>query len=749
MINKAIVKKIKASGVVVSMNGKDAWLPGQELSSLYNSSISLAKQKLCSEGQELEVIAYDKEVGGKKLVVSHTRVHNDPEEKIKHWKVGDLKEFKVTSVTPTRAFGIIEAGIVGYIKLSEVYKHFDRDWRHFRTIVAGDIVAGYIESKAKDKGKWLVKLDMVSYIRSIKEIPDQLPVLRKYQRNYIGDEELITGNFSNTTVASSREMQRILLVDNSKLLVTEVSNYLEDCGIEVTAAHLEEEARKLLDEDAPDFDIAVLDLHLTNTSDFGGMEIARLIGETQPRCRIIFITGDEFGLENLIKSNDELIVSYILYKPFSLKELDDAISTAMNENPKPLGDFFSERVSDLAFQPPSISDPHSILSIIKNLKNDVNAESVVLFGIHPLSLEVKIVEKYGFVPANADHDLPRFRYSPVKDVALDNETFFEGMVGYTNRYPKHRWLYKTFKYASCIACPVNVTHEWAFALFVFHRLNKKFNKEAKFIVKSASGEIARSLELERMQEMLICETPFIIAGKTYGNMAHELLNVLSKDFAFYSINRLLDSNPKSGSVRITQIKKHLSNLQVGLKKANEIVKTFRRMSTGQHEEEAIVDIYDVIREVCNNIGVEAKASKIFISIPEDKPASHQKVRMRRTAFEQVIYNLTFNAVQQIQNFKFFRRKGVIKVEIEVAMVEGRQQARILIHDNGPGIHACNFQEVFKKGYSTKVNGCGMGLDICRGIVKQADGKIKILKSVLFAGTTFEIIVPITNVKESE
>ncbi len=69
---KAKIIEIKASGAVVLLEDKEkAWLPAQELSINYIPSKKLSQQELCSEGQELDVIVYGRELGGKHKLVSH------------------------------------------------------------------------------------------------------------------------------------------------------------------------------------------------------------------------------------------------------------------------------------------------------------------------------------------------------------------------------------------------------------------------------------------------------------------------------------------------------------------------------------------------------------------------------------------------------------------------------------------------------------------------------------------------------
>jgi CheY-like chemotaxis protein len=743
------VIKIKASGVIVQFgDSEEAWLPGQELSTKYNPSQALFKQSLCSVGEELEVIEYGREVGGERKLVSHIRVQNDPWDKVKDWKADDVKEMEVYSVTTFRAFGKIEPGIQGYIELAELYDkkrcRFPRTWSDFKTVAVGDIIAGYVDISRTNNERRLVKLDVISYIINLRDISCVLPVLSKIPVEMPLTEELEVYNRRDWFMPELPEVSHMLVVDDSETFSEEISIYLNDFGIKAAAAISKDEAVKFLsDPECPDLDIAIVDVHLTTKNDYTGLEIARSIKEKQPGCRIIITTGDEVGLDKLLESGGDLFISSFLHKPFGLEELTHSISATIREKPRQLKDFFIEEgKNELHDQSPITSETRPLYSILDDLKKRIKAESVILFGIHPVSFRVKIVEECGNVNESIANYMLKLRYSPVKDVAIDRDEIFEKSASSLTSYPKHRWLHNAMQYESCIAFPVEVSHEWMYSLFAFHSDPHTFVENDKYAVKSAAKEIAYILEIKRLQDTWRSETPFILAGKTYGSMAHDLVSTISREFSIPPIFKIIDKKNEIGKDGIEKIKKHLEALLIELRRAKGIVDTFRRMSRSHLEKETEVDVFEAITDVSKNIKIEANALNTeVIAVPVEEWI-RRKIRMRRASFEQVIYNLVLNAAQQIFRFRFARDKGLVTIELSEIESGDNDWIRILIHDNGPGIHTHSFEKIFEKGYTTKEDGCGMGLDICRNIIKQARGKIRVLKSVLFVGTTFEILLPL-------
>jgi signal transduction histidine kinase len=67
--------------------------------------------------------------------------------------------------------------------------------------------------------------------------------------------------------------------------------------------------------------------------------------------------------------------------------------------------------------------------------------------------------------------------------------------------------------------------------------------------------------------------------------------------------------------------------------------------------------------------------------------------------------------------------------------------RILIEDNGPGIHTSMKEKIFEAGYSTREDGSGIGLYISRNLISDMGGKIYVQESFILGGTTFALEIP--------
>ena len=67
---------------------------------------------------------------------------------------------------------------------------------------------------------------------------------------------------------------------------------------------------------------------------------------------------------------------------------------------------------------------------------------------------------------------------------------------------------------------------------------------------------------------------------------------------------------------------------------------------------------------------------------------------------------------------------------------------IKLSNNGKAIPKEKQKEIFKQGYTTKQNGCGLGLAICKNFLESQNAKLTLTKSTK-EKTTFEIRIPIS------
>jgi two-component system, LuxR family, sensor kinase FixL len=93
------------------------------------------------------------------------------------------------------------------------------------------------------------------------------------------------------------------------------------------------------------------------------------------------------------------------------------------------------------------------------------------------------------------------------------------------------------------------------------------------------------------------------------------------------------------------------------------------------------------------------------------------VNADKTQIQQVALNLLTNAMDAMAQNPPDKRKVTLKTEL----IEGF--VRVAVHDYGPGISTEQADKIFDPFYTTKSNGLGMGLAVCKSIITDHEGHI--------------------------
>jgi two-component system, LuxR family, sensor kinase FixL len=92
------------------------------------------------------------------------------------------------------------------------------------------------------------------------------------------------------------------------------------------------------------------------------------------------------------------------------------------------------------------------------------------------------------------------------------------------------------------------------------------------------------------------------------------------------------------------------------------------------------------------------------------------VKANKTQIQQVLLNLMMNALEAMSE-----QPGARTLKIMLTLDDAK--ARISISDNGTGIPEGKLDRIFDGFYTTKTQGLGMGLEVCRAIVESHRGAI--------------------------
>jgi signal transduction histidine kinase len=109
----------------------------------------------------------------------------------------------------------------------------------------------------------------------------------------------------------------------------------------------------------------------------------------------------------------------------------------------------------------------------------------------------------------------------------------------------------------------------------------------------------------------------------------------------------------------------------------------------------------------NGVSVQTLLADELVSVQGD-----------RVQLQQVVMNLILNGVEAMGSLA----AGPRLLSISTDPYQGKG-ALVAVRDSGLGIHAENFERVFETFYTTKSNGTGVGLSICRSIIDAHGGRL--------------------------
>ena len=128
-----------------------------------------------------------------------------------------------------------------------------------------------------------------------------------------------------------------------------------------------------------------------------------------------------------------------------------------------------------------------------------------------------------------------------------------------------------------------------------------------------------------------------------------------------------------------------------------------------------------------------------VTVDTDLAQNLPAIRADRVQLQQVVLNLLLNACEAMTASDASERQLLITSKLENGAV------RMSVTDRGGGIPEEKLEQVFERFFTTKKEGMGLGLSICRSIINEHEGKIWATKNA-DCGATFHFSLPINHVR---
>ena len=162
---------------------------------------------------------------------------------------------------------------------------------------------------------------------------------------------------------------------------------------------------------------------------------------------------------------------------------------------------------------------------------------------------------------------------------------------------------------------------------------------------------------------------------------------------------------------------------------NEIVSRLLYFARVDNAERQPVSVNSVLTETLNLL--EAQAASLSVAIERELDPSLPVVSGSASALRQVFLNLATNALQAMP------QGG--RLHCRTRHEPQRRQLEVRFSDTGPGISPDVRQHLFEPFFTTRPDGTGLGLALCREIILQHGGEIELEAGG--TGASFRVVLP--------
>ena len=169
-------------------------------------------------------------------------------------------------------------------------------------------------------------------------------------------------------------------------------------------------------------------------------------------------------------------------------------------------------------------------------------------------------------------------------------------------------------------------------------------------------------------------------------------------------------------------------------RASDIIQTIRGLVRPRADERKAIDLLALVSETLSLLGPELE--RRHIELVTWFPQSLPPFIAQRIQLQQLLLNLILNAAEAMAETPVGQRRLVIAMRV---LADSRVE--ISLSDTGHGLTSEQAQRIFQPFVTSKSDGIGLGLSICKSIVEAHGGEIE-AQSEAGKGATFTVRLPI-------
>ena len=223
----------------------------------------------------------------------------------------------------------------------------------------------------------------------------------------------------------------------------------------------------------------------------------------------------------------------------------------------------------------------------------------------------------------------------------------------------------------------------------------------------------RERQYREMQSELAHANRVATMGQLTASIAHEIKQPIAtaRNNAGAALN-FLDKSPPD----VAEVREALTCIVNDTDRASDIVDRIGSLIKKAPPRKEVVDLNAAILEV--TALTRSEAVKTGVTVGTQLAGELPRIQCDRVQLQQVMLNLIVNAIQSMSGVE----DGNRELHISTVSIEP-EGVCVAVRDTGHGLRPESLPRLFEPFYTTKPDGMGMGLSICRSIIEAHGGRL--------------------------
>jgi PAS domain S-box-containing protein len=210
----------------------------------------------------------------------------------------------------------------------------------------------------------------------------------------------------------------------------------------------------------------------------------------------------------------------------------------------------------------------------------------------------------------------------------------------------------------------------------------------------------------------------ITMGEMASSVAHELNQPLTaiNNYCNGMVSRIKDQQISQEEL-LTALDKTAKQAQ----RAGQIIHRIRSFVKRSEPNRTLCDVEPMVNEAVELAEIELRRFNVRLNshIAGRLPA----LMVDRILIEQVLVNLLRNAAESVDAAQRPSPERIVELRVLGGIFEGKKSVEFSVQDSGKGIAADVMPRLYEAFFSTKAEGMGIGLSLCRSIVESHRGRL--------------------------